>query len=330
MVRYGSLFSKITNIDNLHLAYTKARKNKGKRKEVLDFELQCISFLTKLQQQLTIKSYRTSKYHTFTIYEPKERIIYKLPFYPDRIVHHAIMNILEPIWVSTFIKNTYSCVKGRGIHAAVKDIKKDLKDINGTKYCLKLDIKKFYPSIDHDILKIIIRKKIKDKELLWLLDEIIDSTDGVPIGNYLSQFFANLYLTYFDHWLKETKKVKYYYRYADDIVILHSDKNYLYLLFKEVKEELSKLKLEVKSNYQIFPLDSRGLSFVGYVFYHNKIKIRKGIKLNMRKTSKRYSYSFAKYKAHMCSYLGWLKYCNGKHLSKKNIKYKELLQYAYL
>lgn len=131
-------------------------------------------------------TYRTSTYKTFTIYEPKERIIFKLPFYPDRIVHHAIMNILEPIWVSIFINNTYSCIKGRGIHKAVRDIQQDLKDIDGTKYCLKLDIKKFYPSIDHDVLKSIIRKKIKDEKLLNLLDGIIDSTDGVPIGNYLS------------------------------------------------------------------------------------------------------------------------------------------------
>lgn len=330
MKRYGDLYKRIVSIDNLHLAYTKARRNKGKRKEILDFEVQSNQLLLELQQRLITKTYKTSKYYTFSIFEPKERIIYKLPFYPDRIVHHAIMNILEPIWVSTFIKNTYSCVKGRGIHAAVKDIKRDLKDIKGTQYCLKLDIKKFYPSIDHELLKVIIRKKIKDKELLWLLDEIIDSTDGVPIGNYLSQFFANLFLTYFDHWLKEVRKVKYYYRYADDIVILHSDKNYLHQLLGEIKTELSKLKLEIKPNYQIFHLDSRGLSFVGYIFYHNKVKIRKSIKLNMQKTSKRYQRNYIKYRAHMCSYIGWLKHCNGKHLLKRNIKYKELLQYVYL
>lgn len=139
------------------------------------------------------------------------------------------MNILEPIWLSIFTKDTYSCIKNRGIHKLVNNLKKALKsDPEGTKYCLKLDIKKFYPSINHDILKQIIRYKIKDEELLQLLDEIIDSAEGVPIGNYLSQFFANLYLAYFDHWIKEILKVIYYFRYCDDITILGSSKEELH------------------------------------------------------------------------------------------------------
>ncbi|MDR1338620.1 MAG: RNA-directed DNA polymerase, partial [Prevotellaceae bacterium] len=177
--------------------------------------------LLKLHETLKAGSFRTSKYTTFTIYEPKEREIFRLPYYPDRIVHHAVMNILEPVWLSIFTADTYSCIKYRGIHATAGKVKKALKDVEGTAYCLKLDIRKFYPSIDHDILKQIIRRKIKDIRLLALLDEIIDSADGVPIGNYLSQYFANLYLAYFDHYIKETEQVKYYFRYADDIVILH-------------------------------------------------------------------------------------------------------------
>lgn len=133
---------------------------------------------------------------------------------------------MEPIWVKIFTRDTYSCIKGRGIHALVCKLKKDLRsDVEGTKYCAKMDIKKFYPSITHSILKEIIEKKIKDKKLLKLLFEIVDSADGVPIGNYLSQFFANLYMAYFDHWVKEELKVKYYYRYADDIVLLSNDKD---------------------------------------------------------------------------------------------------------
>ena len=190
MKRINNLFDKIVTIENLCLAEKKARKNKGNRKDVIEFSKNKFELLLKLQQQLINEEYVTSKYSTFIIREPKERLIFKLPYYPDRIVHHAIMNILESIWVSIFIKNTYSCIKGRGIHAAVKDIKKALKDEQGTKYCLKLDIKKFYPSIDHSVLKQVIRKKLKDNKLLRLLDSIIDSTSGVPIGNYLSQFFC--------------------------------------------------------------------------------------------------------------------------------------------
>lgn len=161
------------------------------------------------------------------------------------------MNTLEPIWLSIFTKNTYSCIKNRGIHKLVNNLKKALKsDPEGTKYCLKLDIKKFYPSINHDILKQIIRYKIKDEELLQLLDEIIDSAEGVPIGNYLSQFFANLYLAYFDHWIKEILKVIYYFRYCDDITILGSSKEELHEYFLKIQEYLEvNLKLQVKPNW---------------------------------------------------------------------------------
>lgn len=128
-----------------------------------------------------------------------------------------------------FISTTYSCIKGRGIHKCLKDLKCALcKHPNETTYCLKFDIKKFYPSINHRILKRIIRRKIKDKTLLKILDEIIDSANGVPIGNYLSQYFANLYLTPFDRYCKSTLKCKFYYRYADDIVILSNDKQWLH------------------------------------------------------------------------------------------------------
>lgn len=329
MKRIGNLFDKIVSIENLYLAEKKARKNKSNRKEVIEFSKNKHTLLLKLQQQLINEEYVTSKYDTFVIKEPKERLIFKLPYYPDRIVHHAIMNILEPIWVSIFVKNTYSCIKGRGIHAAVKDIKKALKDKQNTKYCLKLDIKKFYPSINHKILKKIIRRKLKDCKLLRLLDSIISSTYGVPIGNYLSQFFANLFLAYFDHWVKEVKKVKYYFRYADDITIFAGSKEELRQLFEEIKEYLANLGLQVKDNYQIFPLDSRGLSFVGYVFFHTHTRIRKNIKRSLCRTSSRLkNRSIEKYRAHICSFIGWLKYCNGLHLLRKVLVYKELLVYV--
>lgn len=268
-----------------------------------------------LHEALVNKTFKTSRYHTFLIYEPKEREIYQLPYYPDRIVHHAIMNILEPIWMSVFTADTYSCIVGRGIHAIVRKLKVVLKDKDNTQYCLKLDIKKFYPSIDHDILKSIIRRKIKDNDLLTLLDSIIDSANGVPIGNYLSQYFANLYLAYFDHWIKETMKVKYYYRYADDIVILNSSKDELRRLFNDIQQYLNKnLKLKIKSNYQIFPVDVRGIDFVGYRFYHTHILLRKSIKKSFARAVKR----AGKYsKQVQSSYYGWAKHCNSKNLLKK-------------
>lgn len=332
MKRYNNLFDKIVTLENLYLADKKARRNKGRRKDIQEFDKDRENLLTKLRDDLINENYVTSEYDTFIIREPKERLIFKLPYYPDRIVHHAIMNVLEPIWRSIFINNTYSCIKKRGIHKALRDVRSALKDKQNTVYCLKLDVKKFYPSINHEVLKTIVRKKIKDEKLLRLLDGIIDSVDGVPIGNYLSQFFANLYLTYFDHWIKERKNVKYYFRYADDIVILHSDKTYLWQLLNEIRDYFDNLKLEIKKNYQVFRVEDRSISFVGYNIYHDYVLIRKNIKYKMcKKTSvlnKLIHLSFDEYRQQVCSHIGWIKHCDGINLLKKIIKYPELIKYA--
>lgn len=332
MKRYNNLFDKIVSLDNLYEADKRARRQKSHRPEVMLFDKNKDNLLLDLQRKLINGEYETSEYYVFKIYEPKEREIFKLPYYPDRIVHHAIMNIMEPIWVSAFVKGTYSYIRKRGIHKALKDVKFALKDEINTQYCLKLDIRKFYPSIDHDILKTIIRKKIKDKRLLSLLDEIIESAQGVPIGNYLSQFFANLYLTYLDHWIKEQKKVRYYFRYADDIVILGRDKQELRDLFYNIQDYLNnKLKLNFKDNWQIFKVDSRGIDFVGYRIFHTHTLLRKHIKKNfckkINKLNKKQNLDKDTYKQKICSYIGWIKYCNGRNLLNKMSKYKELLEY---
>lgn len=322
MKRLSNLFDKICTIENIEEADRKARKNKGIRYGILKHDLHPEKDNAELLESLLNGTYKTSEYSTFKIYEPKERLIYRLPYYPDRIVHHAIMNIMEPIWKSIFIKQTYSSIKNRGIHACAKDVRFALDNFpKETKYCLKLDIHKFYPSIDHEILKKIIRIKIKDNRLLKLLDDIIDSAPGVPIGNYLSQFFANLYLAYFDHWVKETLRCKFYFRYADDIVIMGNDKGLLNLTLLNINYYLTtKLKLELKPNYQIFPVDSRGIDFVGYKFYHSHTLLRKSIKVKINRLLDRYEKGYialSKLKINMQSYFGWLKYCNSKHFLQK-------------
>jgi RNA-directed DNA polymerase len=312
MKRIGNLYSQITSIENLVAADEKAQKGKAGQYGVKLHNRNKEANLLTLQDMLLSRSYKTSEYDIFKVYEPKEREVYRLPYFPDRITHHAIMNVLEPIFVASFTADTYSCIKTRGIHALLRKLKQDLKDTPGTVYCLKFDIKKFYPSVDHNMLKMLLRRKFKDKDLLWLLDEIIDSAPGLPIGNYLSQYLANFYLSYFDHWLKEEKRVKYYYRYADDIVILSNDKVELHTLLEDIKLYLEELKLEVKKNHQVFPVAARGIDFVGYVFYHSHIRLRKQIKKNFaRKLSKNPEHPGRH------SYLGWLSHCNGKHLTKK-------------
>jgi len=317
--RIGNIFEKITSLANLQEADRKAQLGKSKQYGVLLHRRNAESNLLKLQDMLISKTYTTSPYDIFTIYEPKERTVYRLPYFPDRITHHAIMNVLEPIFVRTFTSDTYSCIKKRGIHLLLNRLRNDLQDVAGTQYCLKLDIKKYYPSIDHDVLKALLRRKFKDNNLLWLLDEIIDSAPGLPIGNYLSQYLANFYLSYFDHWIKETKRVKYYYRYADDLVILDSNKDNLHALLCDIKTHLSHLKLSVKENHQVFPVDARGIDFIGYVFFHTHVKLRKQIKKNFaRKLARNPDH------ASKPSYLGWLGHCNAKHLTKKLLSNEQL------
>lgn len=323
MKRIGNLYERVCEPDNIYLAYTKARKGKTKSYGVVQFEKELERNLEDIHEKLKDGSYRTSEYQTFFIHDPKEREIYRLPF-KDRVVQHAIMNVLEDVWTPIFISQSYSCIKGRGIHGALKKLRRDLKDENGTAYCLKMDIRKFYQSVDHEVLKLIVRRRIKDERLLLLLDGIIDSAPGIPIGNYLSQFFANLYLSYFDHWLKEDKKVRYYYRYADDMVILSSDKKNLHTLKDEIREYLKNvLKLELKDNWQIFPVGKRGIDFIGYVFYHDHVKMRKRIKKNFcRKAAilnKRETTEKEKHCA-LSSWLGWARHCDSRNLIKKILK----------
>jgi RNA-directed DNA polymerase len=315
MKRVNNIYKKIISVENLTLANIKARKGKGKQYGVKVFDKNPEENIDELHKMLLEKNYQTSEYTTFKIFEPKERLVFRLPYFPDRITHHAVMNVLEPIFTKLFTADTYSCIKGRGIHGAANNLKKALQNQNETMYCLKLDIVKFYPNVDHEILKQLLRKKFKDQDLLWLLDEIIESADGLPIGNYLSQYFANFYLTYFDHWIKETMQVKYYFRYADDIVILSNNKPHLHQILFEIKKYLNdNLKLQVKGNYQIFPVQARGIDFVGYVFYHTHTMLRKSIKKRFAK-----AISKTKNKATIASYYGWAKHCNSKHLLKKLI-----------
>lgn len=330
MKRIGGLYEKIYSVENLRLADSIARKGKTERSDIITYDQNREANILLLHEALKNKTYKTSEYTIFKIFEPKERDIYSLPYYPDRIVHRAVMNIMEPIFVSVFTADTYNCIKNRGIHAAAYAVRDALQNFPDTQFCLKLDIKKFYPNVDHSVLKQLLRRKIKDNDLLWLLDEIIDSAVGLPIGNYLSQYFANFYLTYFDHWIKEEKQVKCYFRYADDMVILAGNKPYLHQILSEIKMYLKeRLKLDVKKNYQVFPVQARGIDFVGYKFFHTHTLLRKSIKKNFARMLVN-----NKNNASIASYKGWAKHCNSRHLLKKllsdnfvgeKIKVKEIL-----
>jgi len=326
MKRYGNLYPKIWDMDNIRLAHKNARKGKLHYQEVQMVNGNEEYYFSQIHDMLKNKTFRNSEYEIFIKRDSgKERQIYKLPYYPDRIIHHCIMQILEPIWVNTLIADTYSSLKNRGIHKGVKRIKKVLKDKENTTYCLKMDVRKFYPSIDHNILKNIIRLKIKDHDVLWLLDEIINSTEGVPIGNYLSQYFGNLYLSGLDHWIKEKAGCKYYFGYCDDMVILHSDKQHLSQLRRDISDYLeSRLNMKLKDNWQIFPVSERGIDFLGYRFYHDHTILRKSIATRFKQRMKQIK---AKHQvltpinilSGVMSYHGWMKYADCHNLQNKYI-----------
>jgi len=325
MKRVGYLYDQIYAIENIELAHKNAKKGKGHYREVKKVDSDPIYYFGKISEMLKNKTYRNSPYEVMTkkTDSGKVREIYKLPYYPDRIIHHAIIQIVEPIWFKSLIRDTYSSIKGRGIHDGVKRFKKALFDKDNTKYCLKMDVKKFYPSVDNEILKQVIARKIKDKDFLWLLNEIIDSTNGIPIGNYLSQYFGNLYLSELDHLCKS--KTKYYFRYCDDMVILHSDKEHLHQLRNEIEMFLNNnLNLKLKQNWQVFPVEKRGVDFLGYRFFHTHTLLRKSIKKNFirsinRINKKHERLSHTEIINSIMSYFGWFKYCNTKNLQNKYI-----------
>lgn len=310
MKRINNLYDKIVTPENLKLADKKARKGKLKQYGVQKHIENEENNIQNLYELLRHNKFETSEYRIFKIYEGKERDIYQLPYYPDRIVHHAIMNVLEPIFLNLFTNDTYSCIKGRGVHKCSYSLRKVLKNEEGTKFCLKLDIQKFYPSVNNEILKKLLRRKFKDKLLLNLLDEIIDSTQGLPIGSYLSQYLGNFYLTGLDHFIKEELKVKYFFRYCDDMVLLSDNKEFLHIVRQEIEEYLkTELNLTLKRNYQIFPINIRGIDFVGYVHRKDYVLLRKSIKKKYIKNKIKKNHN------------GWLIHANTINLRRKYEKH---------
>lgn len=333
MKRYGNLYQKIYDMDNLTLAHKKAKAGKGWYQEVKMIDSDPEKYLKILQDQLINHTYHTSDYTTFIKKDSqKERLIYKLPYFPDRICQWAILLVIEPILIKHFTSDTYSAIPTRGIHQCLHNVRNAIqKDVPNCQYCLKLDVKKYYPSINHDVLKSQYRKLFKDPDLIWLLDEIIDSTDGdtgVPIGNYLSQYSGNMYLSWFDHWIKEEKHVKHYFRYMDDIVIFSSNKDELHNLKHDIDEYFwNNLRLEVKHNWQIFPTYVRGVDFVGYRIFLNFTILRKSTCKNMKskliKLNKKRLKGEPLTLSDWCSvnsYTGWMIHCDSYRL---NMKYVE-------
>ncbi len=262
MKRAKSLFNQIISYENVRLAWLKARRHKTSKNVVKNFSKNVNKNLFIVQKNLKSKPAILSSYSQFTIYEPKERLISVVPFI-DRVMHHAIMNVLEPVFEKQFIFHTYACRKGKGSHKAIKYAFSKAKNCE---YFLKLDVKKYFENIDHNILKRKLSKIIKDKDCLDLLFDIIDSFStekGLPIGNLTSQFFANLYLSELDHFVLEKLKPSGYCRYMDDFLLFSNSKIDLMNMLNSIETFcLNNLLLTLKP--YILGKCKDGIAFLGY------------------------------------------------------------------
>lgn len=317
MKTYKNLYSQVYDFQNLLKSYYQARKCKSKKKYIIAFEWNLEKNLFNIQKKLKNRNYQFGQYQSFYVSDPKKRLIFAAPF-QDRIVHHALCNVIEPIFDRGFIFDSYACRRNKGTHKAVFRLKKFMRSFGDNKfYVLKADIKKYFPSIDREILFQLIKKKISDQDTLLLIRAIIDSLDGkngIPIGNLTSQLFANIYLNELDQFVKHQLKVKYYCRYVDDFVLLHQERSQLKKWREQIKEFLeNKLQLELHPQKQeIFP-GKIGIDFLGYHIFTRHILVRQSTvqRFFCRLKSGRMPYQSVN------SYLGHFKFADTFGLMKK-------------
>ncbi|PSB01631.1 RNA-directed DNA polymerase [Merismopedia glauca] len=302
MKRLTNIWQHIIKFDNLLLAARKAQKCKRFRDNVLDFNYHLESNLLQLQIELSNQTYCPGNYRTFRIYDPKPRLISAAP-YRDRIVHHALCNVIIPRLDRGFITDTYANREGYGTHRALKRF---IEFYRQSDYILQCDIKKYFPSIDHQVLKELIRRKIKCPDTLWLIEVIIDNSNeqepvidyfpgdnlltplerkkGLPIGNLTSQFWANIYLDGFDHFIKETLKVRHYVRYVDDFALFADDWQFLADARKAIEEYLVRLRLKIHPiKSQLFET-KYGANFLGFRILPERVRVRND---NLRRSRRR-------------------------------------------
>lgn len=294
MKRYKKLWDVFISRENFEIAAAKAVKSKKSKKQTKLFLKNKDELLEKLRSDIIHGGFRTSRYNVFTIYEPKQRLIYELPLYPDHIVHHAIINVLGPIWHKQFINDTYACIPGRGVHLASQ---RTMEFIKRNKFILQCDIRKFYPSINHDILVDILRRKIADRRLLKLLEQIIYSLPGgknLPIGNLTSQWMGNVYLGQMDLFIKHVLKCRDYVRYSDDFCLYGNDKQQLMQYAKKIEKFLN-TKLDLAFSKCVIRQTSLGVTFIGYRHFRKFILLRHDavmkIKRRLRSIARRHDRS---------------------------------------
>ncbi len=333
------LYTKLCFYSNLYLAYKKARKRKTLRSYIIDFEKNLKENLLQLRSELIFHIYLPRHLEAFVISDPKTRKICKSDF-RDRVVHHALCNILEPIYEKVFIYDSYASRKGKCTLKALKRFDYFKRKVasppqnRASGYCLKADIKKYFENVDHAILLSIIKRRIKDNRVLWLIQRILANYNGkshgkgMPLGNLTSQFFANVYLHELDHFVKHELRAKYYIRYVDDFVILHKSKRTLADFKTKIDIFLqNQLNLELHpSKSRVIPL-SHGINFLGMrVFYYHRRINKKNLR-NFDRTygdlCRQYNYGKSTYDDIYNFIEGWLAFA--KNANTYNLRRRVLL-----
>lgn len=301
MKTYKNLYEEIYQFETLYNAYLRARKGKRQRREVLRFERDLEGNLIQLQNELMWDMYETGPYRVFHVYEPRKRLAAALPF-RDRVLQHALVGVIEPIFEQRFIYHSYACRPGRGMHKGANQAQQWLREVkreHGVVYCLKADVAKYFASINQDILLKLITVHIKCRRTIALITHILRTWhQGLPIGNLLSQICANIYLHLLDVFVKEELRVHRYIRYMDDFIIVHHDKQYLQSLLVKIEAFLEReLMLRLNSKTQIFPVgnnNGRALDFLGYRMWTTHRRLREDSVKRMSKRMKQMSRQYAR------------------------------------
>lgn len=329
MKTYRNIYPKLCSYKNLERAFRKARKGKSSKHYVKNFEKDLSENLLEIKRELETFTYEPMPLKKFIIHDPKTRVIRKSIF-KDRVVHHSIINILEPLFEKTFIYDSYANRLDKGTTTALKRFDEFKRKVsqNGRLvanannenmikgYCLKADIKHFFDSVNQEILLDIIKKKVKDPRVIWLVKRVINNFDnkekGMPLGNMTSQFFANVYLNKLDYFIKHRLKMKYYLRYVDDFVILHKDKEVLEDCKDKINKYLQYLKLELHPDKsKVFPL-YEGVGLLGFkIFYYHKLVRKRNVKQfknNVNKLNEQYKNKDIDLDKALASIEGWFAY----------------------
>jgi len=322
MRRHGDLWRHVVDPENIARAYQHARRGKAWQRTVQTIDARKDDALAELRTMLIEDRFRTSEYRVKYVSEPKPRTIYVLPFWPDRIVQHAVMNVVAPIWDEKMDTGSHACRPGKGQHTASREV---MRHVRRSRYVLQADIRKFYPSIPHDGAMRVIQRKIKDERVLALLDDIVHSFPGdrnVPIGNLTSQWIGNLYLNELDEFVRHRLKPRGYVRYNDDFLLFTDHKDQAHAWRHQVgKFLIEELELTMAKD-RVYPV-RLGVDYVGYRHFPDKVLVRKSTARRMRRRVRHLRYLMAtgqveldRARSTVAAISGWLRWANAYNLRR--------------